>query len=98
MLRVRGRKNYPVEFKRECVRHYLSSELTQEQVAEKLGISKGSLYQWVKQYREDEGQDSDSSLTGEVRSELQRLREENRQLKMERDILKKATRFFANNP
>jgi transposase len=53
-----------------------------------------SIHNWVKQADRDEGRRSDG-LTTEERKELVRLRRENRQLRMEREILSKAAAWFA---
>jgi transposase len=59
--------------------------------AASLGIHANLLTSWKRKFAEQEN----SSLEASERAELERLREENRRLKMERDILKKATAFFA---
>ncbi len=61
-----------------------------------LGIDRGMLGRWVKELQEDESDAfrGNGKLTSE-QAVLRQLREENRRLKMERDILKKATAFFA---
>jgi transposase-like protein len=90
MARRRRRKFSP-EFKAEAVRLVGASDAPIATIAQQLGIGRGMLRRWVdaaeppprEQAPEDE------------RSELARLRRENLQLKMERDILKKATAFFA---
>ena len=99
MSKRRPQKNFTQEFKLECVRHYLGSDLKQEEVAKNLGVSRASLGKWVREYRENHG--AIGAMRAPIednREELKRLREEVRQLRMERDILKKAARFFANNP
>ena len=64
-------------------------------VAEDLDLSLNTVRTWVKQAEVDAKQDGEGPLTSEEREELRRLRRENRVLQMERDILKKATAFFA---
>jgi transposase len=63
------------------------------QAAQSLGVDPASLRGWIKQFPADDAAPPDSS--GAVQGELRRLREQVRQLTMERDILKKATAFFA---
>jgi transposase len=64
------------------------------QVAKDLGISESCLRNWLNQADVDEGRRE--GLSTEEREELRRLRRENRVLRMERDILKKAAAFFAS--
>ena len=59
-------------------------------------MDRGSVYEWVGQAKVDEGGGAPEELTTSEREELQRLRRENKRLQMEREILKKATAFFAN--
>jgi transposase len=90
MARRRPRRFSP-EFKAEAVRLVQSSDAPIATIAQQLGIGKGTLCRWVEQTRPIPRE----PVTEDERSELTRLRRENLQLKMERDILKKATAFFA---
>ena len=81
------------EFKQEAVRIALSSGLPRERVARDLGIGKSTLGKWVSQYRPS---DLAAAPQADLARENERLRLENRVLKEERDILKKATQFFAS--
>jgi transposase len=64
------------------------------ELAEALGVSEQTLRNWRRQDRVDRHERDDGLTTGE-REELRRLRRENARLKQERDILKRATAFFA---
>lgn len=68
---------------------------SQIEASQSLGISANMLWRWIKEYESQEGAAfrGNGKLT-EEQLELRRLREENRRLKMEKDILKKATAFF----
>ena len=80
------------ELKLEAVRLAEREGMSVPQVARDLGISDSVLYDWIKKF----GTHSEGSpLTPDERDELIRLRRELRTVKEERDILKKATAFFA---
>jgi transposase len=81
------------EFKREAVRIALTSGLPRERVAADLGVGKSPLSKWLSQYRPS---DLAAAPQADLARENERLRLENRILKEERDILKKATQFFAS--
>ena len=88
-----GRPNrYPDEFRREAVELFRSSDRSRAEVAKSLGISDGSLATWVKQAERDE---LPGALDADERAELARLRKEDRELKMDREILRKAAAHFA---
>jgi transposase len=90
---VRKARRFPPEFKREAVELYRNSNRSLEQVAKELGIGQSTLQRW--HYKLDQETTREEELTGNERAELKRLRRENRRLKDERDILKKAAAFFA---
>ena len=88
---LRKRQQYTAEFKTEAIKLVLDQGLKKAEVARRLGVTATTLSAWIKDLA-PEGKLVDQ----ELRAEVKRLAEENRQLKMERDILKKATAFFAN--
>jgi len=87
----RRRRQFSPEFKAEAVRLVAASDAPIATIAQQLGIARGMLSRWVDAARPTPR----DPMTEDERSELARVRRENLQLKMERDILKKATAFFA---
>lgn len=86
-------KHYPEEFRREAVELVRTSGKSQRQLADDLGISRETLRGWVLRVDIDEGRRE--GLTSAERAELNQLRRENRTLRLEREILKKAAAWFA---
>ena len=93
--RRRARRSFSDEFKAEAVRLVLEEGKTVPQVAKDLDLTVTAFRNWVERARADQGKGKPGALTTEERQELAQLRKENRQLKMEREILKKAAAFFA---
>lgn len=88
----RKRKTYTPEFKAEAVKLVLKEGLSRAQVARDLGIHESLIGRWVLAAEED---GRPGALREAEKAELKRLRKENRVLRKERDILKKAAAFFA---
>ena len=90
----RKRRNYTPEQKADAVRmvHEVGNLA---KVARDLELTETALRKWVKQARIDTKDDPGGALTSDERKEMQRLRREVKTLRMEREILKKATAFFA---
>ena len=85
---------YTPEFKAEAVRLVRSTpDKPASQIARELGVSDNALRSWVKQAQIDQGERE--GLTTEEHEELRRLRKENKVLRQEKEILRKATVFFA---
>ena len=90
------KRSYSKEFKVQACELVLKDGIKHAVVAEKLGINKIMLYQWIDQY-ETYGADAFVGK-GHQRpedAELRKLRKENERLKMENEILKKAAAYFA---
>lgn len=85
-------QKYPEEFRSEAVALYRSSDRSRAEVAKSLGIADGSLAAWVKEVERAEQPDA---LDADERAELARLRKENAELKLDREILRKAAAYFA---
>jgi len=92
MNQKRQYKTYTKAFKEEAVALVNDQGYTVPEAAQSLGIRANLLYGWKQQF---EDKKSGVVLPDDERSELIRLRKENKQLRMEKEILKKASAFFA---
>ena len=94
-------KSYPESFRKEAVRLADLPDKTATEVAEELGINVAQIYNWrnqfkrlsEKQFNTLDGVDYSKKESAEMRA----LRKENKQLREERDFLKKATAYFARD-
>jgi transposase len=84
------RRRFTDEFKSETVKLVKQSDRSMSSVAMELGISAKSIGEWVRRAEE-----SGDTVDEDERAELRRLRKEVRELRMEKEILAKATAFFA---
>jgi len=91
----RARRKFTDEFKAGAVRLVLDEGKSAGAVARELDLTESALREWVARAQADRTKGKSGGLTTAEREELARLRKENRQLKLERDILKKAAAFFA---
>jgi transposase len=91
----RKRRKFSAEFKAETVRLVRDSDKSVTAVARELDLTETALRRWVQQAEVDAGRGPMGALTTSEREELVQLRRETKRLRMERDILKKATAFFA---
>ncbi|MDE9516120.1 transposase [Xenorhabdus bovienii] len=91
-MKRKSPQKFTDNFKREAVNLVVEQGYTVPQAAETLGIPTKLLYTWRKHYVE---KSKSGSLISDERQELLLLRKENKQLKMEKEILKKASAFFA---
>jgi transposase len=88
----RQKKNYSQEFKTDAVNLVLEEGYSISEASKNLGISSKNLSRWKQEYQ---GKLSGNLLSKDERLEIKKLRKENRQLRIEREILKKAAAFFA---
>ncbi len=89
----RTRPPYPPEFRRQIV-ELVRAGRSMREVAQEFEPSYETIREWVRQANRDEGLDLSGPTTDE-KEELRRLRRENRQLRLEREILAKAAAWFA---
>ncbi len=90
--RSRSRRSFTDEFKRDAVALVIDEGRRVIDVARNLGIGEGTLGNWVRQARVDRGERAGVSTS--ERQELVELRRENARLRMERNLLKRATAFW----
>ena len=91
----RPRRRHSDEFRTGAVRLVVNEKRTVAQVARDLDVSASLVHSWVRQAKVDSGDGLEGALTTEEKAELSKLRKEVRELRIERDILKKAAAFFA---
>jgi transposase len=89
----RDRRSYSPEFKAEIVERCRTGDRSISQVARDFDLTVSAVRRWVAQAEIDAGERP--GLTTEERDELSRLRQENRRLQADVDLLKRATAFFA---
>ena len=90
------RKTYSREYKIGAIQMVDQKGMTMREVSEALGINDGMLWRWRKEYKEGKLQSfPGNGGMSDKDAEIARLRQENRRLQAERDILKKATALFA---
>ena len=88
------RARYTLEFKQEAVR-LVEGGQSQALVAKNLGVAEQTLFNWVRASRQGSLKGADSTRVSAEQMEIARLRAELARVKMERDILGKATAYFA---
>ena len=88
----RKRRRYTEDFKREAVALVTEQGYSVAEAARSLDVGENQIRRWRQKFEQESG---DGQLTATEREELERLRKENRQLRMEKDILKKASAYFA---
>jgi transposase len=90
----RSRRAYPSEFRQQLVELFRAGRSTSE-LAKEFGPHPQSIRNWAACAKDDAGKAGKGTLSASDREELDRLRRENRQLRLEREILSKAAAWFA---
>lgn len=91
----RPRRSFTVEFKAEIVELCQRGDRSIGQVARDFDLTETAVREWVRQAERDAGTRVDGGLTSLEREELAQLRRDNRRLREDVEILKRATAFFA---
>lgn len=90
-------QRYIPEFKDEAVRQIIDRDYSVSEVSDRLGVSAHSLYKWVNAVKPDKTNEQSRELI-EAKSEILKLCSQLRRSEEERDILKKAARYFVSQP
>jgi transposase len=93
--RPRPRRSFTSEFKAEIVELCQRGDRSVGQVARDFDLTETAVREWVRQAERDAGTRVDGGLTTAEREELNRLRRDNRRLREDVEVLKRATAFFA---
>ena len=91
----RRRRSFTPEFKAEIVDLCQRGDRSVGQVAKDFDLTETAVREWVRQAERDSGSRQDGGLTSTGQQELAQLRRENRRLREDVEILKRATAFFA---
>lgn len=91
------KRKHTEEFKQEAVRLALESGRPKTQIARELNISEGLLYTWISKYDEAKSRGLIIEEYNQEKTELRRLKAENKRLKEEVELLKKASLYFAKH-
>lgn len=91
----RKRRRFTAQFKADAVRLVTTGGRTIAEVRDEFDLTETALREWVRQAEADAGKGPPDALTTAERAELIELRKKLKRAEMERDILKKATAFFA---
>ena len=93
----RERRTFNAEYKQQVLELVRAGDKSVSQICRDLDLTESSVRKWIKTDQTTNGTMTQNSLSETDQQELERLRVENRRLKTERDILKKATAFFAKD-
>lgn len=93
----RERRTFNDEYKQQVLELVRTGDKSVSQICRELDLTESSVRKWIKADQSSNGVMTQNSLSETDQQELERLRSENKRLKTERDILKRATAFFAKD-
>lgn len=96
---MNNKRKYTQEFRQEAIKLITEQGYSQAEASKRLGVPHANLSRWIKDLTGNkaiEGVTKKAGMLSVEQKELEQLRKENKRLKLEREILKKATAFFAN--
>jgi transposase len=96
-MKKKTRRKYTPEFKEEAVKLITEQGYTFAEAGRNLGVNPNLISKWKKEIEGVSGSELTAANTVSIQAELKRLRKENKQLRMEREILKKAAAFFESS-
>jgi transposase len=88
-------RRYSEDFKRDAVRLVTEEQYTFQAAAQAVGVSQKSLYDWHKKFAPPPVPCGEDATVGELQAEIKHLRKSLKRAELEREILKKATAYFA---
>ena len=94
-MKKKKRSNYTKEYKEEAVKLVTEQGYSLAEAGRTLDINANMLSRWKREIEDASADGGSGSNTAAMQAELKRLRKENKRLKMEREIIKKAAAFFA---
>ena len=91
------KKIYSADFRESAVKLALDADQPIAETARELGVNENTLHTWIKKYSRAT-EDGNGRTDEHLYEELKRLKKENSRLREERDLLKKAAAYFAQDP
>jgi len=97
MVKKRQRKDFTPDFKNDAIKLITEQGYSCSEVARRLGINSSNVSRWVREHRQQGQEHAENGISNrELEAQIRQLKKENKRLLMEREILKKAAAFFAN--